>query len=326
MSGAVLEARGLTVRDASGRELVHRADLRVGPGEAVGVVGESGSGKTLTMLACLGLLPQGLTCSFEALELAGRDVRGMGGRERGRLLGSAVGYVPQNTVEYLHPLMRVRDQVADGYLAQRPGTPKRAALARARGLLEAAGIADPDRVLAAYPAQLSGGMRQRVNVAMALMCDPPLVVADEPTAALDGVVACRVADMLAGAVRERGAALAAVSHSLGLVRRYCDRAVVMYAGRVVEAGPCAEVFALDGHPYTRALAEAVPRPGPGRERRLEGIPGTMPEEGRESDACLFAPRCPRHEGGACDGPVRQERGPGGRMALCSRARFDGGAR
>ena len=184
----VLSARDLTIRDALGRVLVWRADLAVRPGEVVGVVGESGSGKTLTMRACLGLLPRGLAWDARELTLAGRPLAGVSARQRARLLGTSVGFVAQNTVEYLHPLMRVRDQMVDGYLAHRPDRSRREALARACELLGRIGIADPGRVLGSYPSQLSGGMRQRVNIAMALMGEPALVVADEPTAALDCVV------------------------------------------------------------------------------------------------------------------------------------------
>ena len=298
----VLRARDLTIRDALGRVLVWRADLAVRPGEVVGVAGESGSGKTLTMRACLGLLPRGLTWDAQELTLAGRSLAGVTARQRARLLGTSVGFVAQNTVEYLHPLMRVRDQMVDGYLTHHPDRSRREALARACELLGRIGIADPGRVLGSYPSQLSGGMRQRVNIAMALMGEPALVVADEPTAALDCVVARQVVDLLVGMARERGVALVMVSHGLSMLRSCCDEVVVMYAGRVVERGRAGEVFERPGHPYTRALIEAVPRVGHARDERLPDICGVMPEAGRDAQACLFAPRCPLAEA-RCSGQV-----------------------
>lgn len=322
-----LEVRGLSVRDASGRALVAGVDLAVAPGEVLGVVGESGSGKTITARACLGLLPAGLTCACEHLVVAGTDVLGLDAREHARLLGEGVGFVPQNTAEYLHPLVRVRDQMADGYRAWH-GATKRAALVRARELLDRVGIAEPDRVLAAYPGQLSGGMRQRVTIAMALMGDPSLIVADEPTASLDCILARQVAELLVHVARERGVAVVLVSHGLGMIRSCCDRVAVMYAGHVVESGPCAEVFCLDGHPYTRALAQALPgwaAGAAGRPARLTDIPGTMPEEGRATDTCLFAPRCPRRDADVCAGPLRFWR-EGGRVLACSRLAEERGAR
>ena len=318
---AVLEVRGLCVRDGAGRALVSGVDLAVAPGEVLGVVGESGSGKTITVRACLGLLPAGLTSSCERLVVAGADALAMGEREHARLLGEGVGFVPQNTAEYLHPLMRIRDQVTDGYRAWHHAT-RRAALGRVRELLESVGITEPDRVLAAYPGQLSGGMRQRVNIAMALMGDPSLVVADEPTASIDCILARQVVESLARVARERGVAVVLVSHGLGMVRSCCDRVAVMYAGHVVESGPCAQVFRLDGHPYTRALAQALPRraggasEGSGAPARLASIPGTMPEDGRDTNACLFAPRCPRRDAGVCAGPQRPWC-EGERTVLCS---------
>ena len=304
MSEAILEARGLVVRDADGRVLVGGADLSLEAGRCLGVVGESGSGKTLTMRACLGLLPPGLTWEARRLTLAGRELCDLSRAEHARLLGTTVGFVPQNTMEYLHPLIRVRDQIADGYLAWHPQASKAQALDRAAGLLARVGIAEPDRVLRSYPAQLSGGMRQRVNVAMALMGDPSLIAADEPTAALDCMVARQVVELLVEVARERGVAVAMVSHGLDMVRSCCDDLAVMYAGRVVERGAAREVFAEPAHPYTRALMDALPRVGQPRDRRLCELGGTMLEDGRASAACLFAPRCPlRAEVCAGDVPV-----------------------
>ena len=255
----ILRARGLVVRDAAGRVLVNDVDLEVRPGERVGVVGESGAGKTLTLRACLGLLPTGLACSADELSLAGCDVGNARPRQLRELLGTRVGFIPQNTMEYLHPLMRVRDQMTDGWRTWHSGATRSQALERAAGLLGHVGIDDPGRVLAARPGELSGGMRQRVNVACALMGEPSLLVADEPTASLDARIARQVIELITRVARERGIAVALVSHNLGMVQAFCDRLLVMRAGRVVEAGPAGRVFSAPSDPYTRTLVAATPR-------------------------------------------------------------------
>ena len=183
------------------------------------------------------------------------------------LLGCHVGYVPQNSVSYLHPGLKVLAQITDGYRTWHKVS-RAEAKERAVELLGAVGIADAARVLESYPGQLSGGMRQRVNIAMALMSSPELVVADEPTAALDAVTRTQVASLLQRVCAERGAALLMVSHDLPLVRRTCNSAIVMRKGRVVERGQAAEVLAHPSHPYTQALLSAVPHVGMPRDVRL----------------------------------------------------------
>ncbi len=305
MGGAsqALRLRGLSARDSSGRCLVDGVDLDVSPGEIVGLVGESGSGKTITLRCCMGLAPRGVSWAAEEDAVAGESLLGASRRKRARLLGTRVGFVPQNTMEYLHPLIRVRDQVVDGLLAHRRDVTRAQAVARARALLDELGIEESDRVLASYPAQLSGGMRQRVKLAAALICDPAIVVADEPTAALDVVTQGRVVDMLVRACRERGVAVLMVSHAIGLVRGSCDRVAVMHAGRVVERGAARRVCDDPGHPYTRALVAAQPRVGAARDRRLAEIPGTMPAEGRDAAGCTYAGRCPLAGRDCVAGPI-----------------------
>ena len=287
-----LEAQGLWLRDRDGGALVCGVDLAVAPGEFVGLVGESGSGKTLSVRACLGILPDGVSVEASRLRLAGEDLLGASPETHRRLLGTQVGFVPQNTMAFLQPAMRVRSQLVDGYLTWHPGASRREALGRAEALLAKTGIEDPRRVMESYPQGLSGGQRQRVNVAMALMGDPGVVVADEPTAALDRIVQEQVMGLLTGLARERGAALLAISHDLSLVRARCERVYVMYAGRCVERGLVSDVLRNPGHPYTRALLGAQPRVGMGREARLVESPGAMPVCGRDARACAFAPRCP----------------------------------
>ena len=292
MTADVLNVQGLWVRDAAGRALVCDVDVRVGAGELVGLVGESGSGKTLTARSCIGLGPAGLGITARHAMLAQTAVLAAPAQELRRLHGTRVGYIPQNTIAYLQPSLRVRTQMIDGYRTWHAGVSRAQATARAAELLQSVGIEDPRRVLASYPGELSGGQRQRVNIATALMGSPALLVADEPTAALDSVTQAQVVELLARVTRGLGAALLMVSHDLGLVRKRCDRVQVMYAGRCVERGQTACVLNDPGHPYTRALLAAVPYVGMPRDERLADVPGTMPDTGRDVSACTFAPRCP----------------------------------
>lgn len=291
MSSNVLQVRDLWVRDAWGRALVCGVTVGVGPGERVGLVGESGSGKTLTARSCMGLAPADLAVWAAEAVMADTPVFSASPEALRRMHGTRLGYIPQNTMAYLQPSLRVRTQMIDGYRTWHPGVSRQEAQNRAAELLTSVGIEDPRRVLASYPSELSGGQRQRVNIATALMGSPALLVADEPTAALDSVTQAQVVDLLSRITQEREAALLMVSHDLGLVRRRCDRVLVMYAGRCVECGATARVLGEPGHPYTRALLASVPYVGMPRDERLADMPGVMPDDGRDANACTFAPRC-----------------------------------
>ncbi len=264
---SVVQARDVRVLDSLGHVLVDGVSLEVPAGARVGVVGESGAGKTLLARAMLGLLPAGVRLAGAAAYVLGRDLAACTAPELRALIGQHVGYVPQNSVAYLHPGLKVRAQISDGYRTWNK-VGRAEATSRACELLGAVGIADPERVLASYPGQLSGGMRQRVTIAMALMASPELVVADEPTAALDALTRVHVADLLQRVCEARGAALLMVSHDLALVRRVCDTALVMRRGRVVERGRADEVLVRPAHPYTQALLAAVPHVGMARDERL----------------------------------------------------------
>ena len=272
MSDDVVRAEGVRLLDRDGRVLVDGVDVCVPAGGSVGVVGESGAGKTLSARACLGLLPEGVHMAAGKVSLLGQDPLACGSARLRGLLGCHVGYVPQNSVSYLHPGLKVLAQITDGYRTWHKVS-RAEAKERAVELLGAVGIADAAQVLESYPGQLSGGMRQRVNIAMALMSSPELVVADEPTAALDAVTRTQVASLLQCVCAERGAALLMVSHDLPLVRRTCNSAIVMRKGRVVERGQAAEVLAHPSHPYTQALLSAVPHVGMPRDVRLPEYDG-----------------------------------------------------
>lgn len=277
MSDAVLSAQGVQLCDRQGRTLVRDMGVEVAPGSLVGVVGESGAGKTLFARACLGLLPAGVRMRAGRVDLMGRDPFACEPRALRELLGRHVGYVPQNSVSYLHPGLKVSAQLSDGYRTWRHAS-RAQGRARALRLLDQVGIDDPERVLESYPGELSGGMRQRVNIAMALMAEPLLVVADEPTAALDAITRVQVAELLQRVCEERGAALLMVSHDLGLVRRICQSVLVMRAGALVEAGDASEVLTHPARPYTQALLAAVPRVGQPRDCRLPEYADEGPDE------------------------------------------------
>ncbi|WP_159796122.1 dipeptide ABC transporter ATP-binding protein [Puerhibacterium puerhi] len=249
-----LAVRDLAVRTPD-RVLVDGVSLTVGAGERVGLIGESGSGKSLTALAVLGLLPDGVTASGGVDVAAERDLLARGDRRLAPLRGQLMSMVFQEPMTALDPLVRVGAQVAEVMTLH--GARRRAEAAEhAVGLLREVGLPDPDRAARAYPHQLSGGQRQRVMIAMALANDPALLVADEPTTALDVTVQAQVLDLMTDLVARRGTGLLFITHDLAVVARVCERVVVMRDGQVVESGPVAEVFADPQHPYTRGLLAA----------------------------------------------------------------------
>lgn len=315
-SEAALEIEDLRVAfdtPAGALEAVGGVSLSVAPGEAVGLVGESGCGKSVTAMSVLRLVPSppGRLVSG-AVRVAGRDVSRMPLAELRRLRGSAVGMVFQDPMTALSPLRRVGDQMLEALRLHR-AVPRREGLALAAQWLARCGIPDPERCLGEYPFRLSGGMQQRVMIASVLMTEPALVVADEPTTALDATVQAQVLDLLKGA-RDARTALLLITHDMSVVKRVCSRVAVMYAGKIVESGPVGEVFASPRHPYTAALLDAMPsRHAPGE--RLPAIPGSVPSPLSFPRGCRFAPRCARAtpECAAADpAPVRA----GARTCVC----------
>ena len=258
---AVLEVTELAVhhRVQGGRTVASVVDatLEVGAGEIVGLLGESGAGKTTVLDAVLGLLPDSAAVVRGAIRHKGRDILGLPARDRTRLLGAEIGFVPQDPGLALNPVRRVLAQVAEIVATHRPWGRARCRDAAAAAL-GAVGLAGP--ILDGYPHQMSGGQRQRVTIAQALCCDPPLLLADEPTAALDSVTQAELRALLADLRRARGIAVLLVTHDVGMLWALADRVYVMDAGRTVESGPATRVLARPVHPVTRALLEAAPRP------------------------------------------------------------------
>jgi len=260
-------------------------------GESLALLGESGCGKSVSALALLGLLdPRHATVSATTAQFQGRDLLGVGVEAQRQIRGRDIAMVFQDAQSALNPVMRVGWQVAEP-LRVRAGMPRRAAQRRAVELLELVGIADPAARARSFPHELSGGMRQQVLIAMALALAPPVLIADEPTTALDVTVQAQVLDVLRDVQQRFGMGLLLITHDLGVVAEMADRVAVMYAGRIVESGPTADLLLRPAHPYTRALLTSVPGRGP-RQGRLEPVPGGPPDLTALPPGCAFAPRCP----------------------------------
>jgi peptide/nickel transport system ATP-binding protein len=286
---ALLEVSDLRVHHR-GRPIVDGVDLTLAPGEALGLAGESGCGKTTTALALMKLLPAGLEQSGAiALHRDGEDVVNVDRRtEAGmqRVRWRHISLVFQGAMNSLDPVQRVERQIAEPIRLHEPGAPVRERIAE---LLSTVGLAPA--VARAYPHQLSGGQRQRVMIALALACRPALVIADEPTTALDVVMQAQILQLLERLRKELGLALILISHDLGVLAETCDRIAVMYAGRIVESGPVAGVFGAPQHPYTKRLLDSLPVIG-GTRALAAPIPGAPPALGEEPEGCNFRTRCP----------------------------------
>jgi len=290
-----LEVTGLTtdlVRRGRSVRVVDGVSFRVAPGETLGIVGESGSGKTISALSVLGLLPTGMRVVGGSVRLEGEELVGASRSRLRALRGAAVGMIFQDPLSSLNPSKTIGWQVAEPLRIHRRMSAAEAR-ERARSLLELVGIPSPEERLRAYPHQLSGGMRQRVMIAIALACEPKLIIADEPTTALDVTIQAQILGLLSDLQARLGTAMVLVTHDLGVIAGRTDRVVVMYAGRVVESAATAELFAQMRHPYTQALLASIPSVGAPRSERLPSIPGTPPPLGGLGEGCAFAPRCPR---------------------------------
>jgi peptide/nickel transport system ATP-binding protein len=302
--GPLLEVRDLSVRfTRRGRRDVRAVDgvsFSVSPGQVIGLVGESGSGKSVTSLAVMGLLPKrGVAVDGQVL-FAGRDLLRTGDRELARMRGRDMAMVFQDPMTSLNPVVPVGLQVTE-VLRAHTDLDRSAARDEAEDLVRRVGIPDPRRRLGEYPHQLSGGMRQRAMIAIALACKPRLLIADEPTTALDVTIQAQVLELLKQLVTGTGTAMIMITHDLGVVAGLCDEVNVMYSGRVVETASRTELFGVPRHRYTEGLLASIPRLDSPRGEKLRPIPGTPRDTVAWSVKCAFAPRCP-HEVEACSSP------------------------
>lgn len=305
LSVALSTARGshLAVDDIS---------LQVGTGEILGIAGESGSGKTMTALTLLGLLPHGARAAGSAM-FDGTDLLGCGPKQMRDIRGRQIAMVSQDPATSLHPILTVERQLTE-HMRHHLGVGRSEARTRAIDLLATVRIPDPEQALGTYPGQFSGGMRQRIAIAVALACEPRLLLADEPTTALDVTVQAGILRLLRRLRDERGLAVVIITHDLGVMSALADRVCVMYAGRMAEMGPRSEVLAAPRHPYTRGLLDALPHPE-GGAAQLRPIPGSPPSLGRVPAGCPFHPRCPHAQPScAVDRPPLLQVGPGHLMA------------
>src|SRR5262245_52830863 len=289
---ALLQISDLSVEFPTANGMLRAVDqvsFELEEGGVLGVVGESGSGKSVTMLALMGLVPLPGRVSAERLTFAGRDLLGIGDRERRRLIGKDIAMIFQDPTTSLNPCFTVGFQLSEA-LQLHEGMNRKAARRRAIELLEQVGIPAPETRLKAFPHQLSGGMSQRVMIAMAIACNPRLLIADEPTTALDVTIQAQILELLRSLQRERGMALILITHNMGVVAETARRIIVMYAGQIVEDRAAADLFAAPEHPYTAALLAALPERG-GVDGRLATIPGMIPGAYDRPQGCLFSPRC-----------------------------------
>jgi dipeptide transport system ATP-binding protein len=288
MTAPLLEVRNLTV-EFDGQVAVDGLDLSVYAGEILGIVGESGSGKSVAMLALMGLIDAPGKVSADAVRFAGRDLLGVSARERRAIVGKDVAMVFQDALASLNPSYTVGFQIAE-VLRHHEGLRGKVLRQRIVELLEQVGIPDAKNRVDAYPHQLSGGMNQRVMIAMAIACNPRVLIADEPTTALDVTIQAQILQLLTRLQRERGMTLLLISHDLAVVAENAHRVAVMYAGEIVETNRVPDLFEAPHHPYTEALLAAIPERNRGA-RRLSALPGMVPGRGERPDACLFTPRC-----------------------------------
>ncbi|MER8593115.1 ABC transporter ATP-binding protein [Mesorhizobium sp. M1182] len=301
----ILSISGLrAVFRIAGRDIaaVRDVDLTIGSGETVALVGESGSGKSVTSLSIIGLLPKRVGHIAEGSIALRRkngtvtELTSLDAESLRKIRGNEIGMVFQEPMTSLNPVYTIGEQIAEP-IRIHLGKSHREAEADAVRLLERVGIPDPKRRARQYPHELSGGMRQRATIAMALSCDPGLLIADEPTTALDVTIQAQILDLLADLQAQRGMGILFVTHNLGVVAEIADRVAVMYAGRIVETGPVSEVFTRPRHPYTAGLMRSVPRLGQATALKAAGTPlptiaGNVPSLALLPKGCSFAPRCP----------------------------------
>ena len=310
----LLDVKNLKVDLPTENGMLHAVrgiDFQVRKGEMLCLVGESGCGKSMTSLALMGLLPRKAQCSADHILFDGADLNTMSERQRMQLRGKRMSMIFQEPMTSLNPAYTLGNQLCEAML-QQPGVTRGEARERALYLLHRTGITNAEDRLRQYPHQLSGGLRQRVMIAMSLMCSPDLIIADEPTTALDVTIQAQILRMIRELQQEFGTAVIFITHDLGVVSRIADRVAVMYAGQVVETSGVAQLFAQPRHPYTRGLLNCIPVRGktlPGS--RLQAIPGVVPSLVGEVSGCAFRNRCTLADSGCeQDPPMVQQGGPG----------------
>jgi oligopeptide/dipeptide ABC transporter ATP-binding protein len=270
-------------------QIVDGVSYTVGEGRIVGIAGESGSGKTVSVLALMGLLPRGASVTGTAL-FEGNDLVSMAPGRLREVCGREIGLVFQDPLTSFHPMLSVGRQLTE-HVRHHYGTSRADARGRAIALLDEVRIPDPENALERYPHEFSGGMRQRIAIAGALMCEPRLLIADEPTTALDVTVQAGILRLIERLRRDRSLSVILITHDLGVMSALADDLAIFYGGRIVEDGPAEELLASPRHPYTRALLEALPHPETARGAPLHGIPGAPAQPGSLPSGCVFHPRC-----------------------------------
>jgi oligopeptide/dipeptide ABC transporter ATP-binding protein len=316
---SLLEVDDLTVSFARGGRRVRILDgvsFAIEPGEILGVVGESGSGKTVTALSLPRLLGEQGTIDRGRIRLGGRDLTALSADELTTVRGKDLAMIFQEPMTSLNPLLKVGFQIAE-VLVEHLSLDRARAKRRAIALLDQVGIADPERRAETYPHQLSGGMRQRVMIAMALACEPKLLIADEPTTALDVTIQAQILALLRDLRARTGAAILLITHDLGVIAETVDRVLVMYAGEIVEEAPVERLFAAPAHPYTRLLLRSIPSVEAKRSS-LDAIAGAPPSPARFPSGCRFHPRCPLRIDTCAEKAPPRERASGGGIVRCWR--------
>ena len=294
MAVALLEIRDLRTSFRTAAGAAHAVDgvsLSLAAGRTLGLVGESGCGKTMIALSIMRLVPPPGVITGGRIEVAGRNLLELSERAMRAVRGAEIAMIFQEPMTSLNPVLTIGDQISEAIRLHGDGG-RHAARAQAVEMLRTVEIPEAERRIDDYPHQLSGGMRQRVMIAMALSCRPTLLIADEPTTALDVTIQAQILDLLGDLQRRFGMALLLVTHDFGVVAERADDVAIMYAGRVVERGAVADVFRAPLHPYTQGLLRSIPRVGPAQRRRLESIPGVVPDLCHLPSGCRFRDRCP----------------------------------
>lgn len=314
----LLEVNNLTTAfqtDYGSSMTVDHVSFQVSEGEVVCIVGESGCGKSVTSLSIMGLLKKGGAVMDGSVLFDGKELLSMTEKELDQIRGNELTMIFQDPLTSLNPVLTIGNQLTES-IRRHMGLSKEKARERAISLLDKVGMPEAERMMKKYPHTLSGGMRQRVMIAMAIACNPKLLIADEPTTALDVTIQAQIMKLLYRLQKENGMSVILITHDIGLVANMADRVLVMYAGQIIEEGGVREIFENARHPYTQALLATVPTVCDDKDRELTAIPGMVPESYDDMTGCRFAPRCPYHQE-ICD-TVQQESCVGeGHMVRCA---------